>query len=148
MRPALQLGEFIPYLVFRVSRRLNGLLREDLRRQSVTLHQWRILAVLSAHDGCSLSELADFTVKEQSVMSRVADQMARDGYVRREADAGDRRVVRLYLADKGKRLFGRLFPLAQAHHERAAGGLSAAEQKTLARLLHKMLDGIGDEALK
>ena len=145
---ALDLGQFLPYLVFRVSRRLNGLLREDLREQAVTLHQWRILAVLSAHDGCSLSELADYTVKEQSVMSRVADQMAKDGYVRREVDPGDKRVVRLWLADKGKRLFGRLFPLAQTHHRRATGSLTTAEQKTLVRLLHKMLEGIGDKALR
>lgn len=141
---ALDLGQFLPYLLYRASRRLNGLLREDMRRESVTLHRWRILAVLSAHDGCSLSELAAYTVKEQSVMSRVADQMVRDGLVRREPDGADRRVVRLRLTDKGRRMFGRLFPVAQQHHRRATGALSAAEQKTLVQLLHKLLDGIGD----
>ena len=142
---ALDLGQFIPYLLYRVSRRLNAHLRDEMRRESVTIHRWRILAVLSAHDGCSLSELAAYTVKEQSVISRVADQMAKDGLVRRVADPLDGRVVRLYLADKGKRLFARIFPVAQVHHERATGALTGAEQKTLVRLLHKMLEGIGEK---
>lgn len=142
---ALDLGQFIPYLLYRVSRRLNARLGEEMRRESVTLHRWRILAVLSARDGRSLSELAAYTVKEQSVISRVADLMAQDGLVRREADAVDRRVVRLFLTSKGRRLFGRLFPVAQVHHRRATSGLSAAEQQTLVRLLHKMLEGIGEK---
>ena len=145
---ALDLGHYIPYLLYRVSRRLNGLLREDLREVPVSLHRWRIVAVLSAHDGCSLSELAQYTVKEQSVISRVADQMAKDGLVRREADPADRRVVRLWLTDHGRKLFGRLFPVAQGHHRRATRGLSAEEQKTLVRLLHKMLDGIVEEVYR
>ena len=145
---ALELGQYIPYLLYRVSRRLNGQLREDMRREAVTLHRWRIVAVLSAHDGCSLSELAQYTVKEQSVISRVADQMVKDGFVRREADANDRRVVRLWLTERGRKLFGRLFPVAQGHHRRATQGLSTDEQKTLVRLLHKMLDGIGEEAYR
>ena len=142
---ALELGEFIPYLLYRISRRLNAHLRDAMRRESVTIHRWRSLAVLSAHDGLNLSELATYTVKEQSVISRVAEQMAQDGLVRRDADKGDRRVVRLYLTERGRRLFGRVFPLAQVHHRRATGTLSAAEQKTLVRLLHKMLDGIGEK---
>ena len=142
---ALDLGQFIPYLLYRISRRLNAHLRDEMRRESVTIHRWRILAVLSAHDGLSLSELATYTVKEQSVISRVAEQMAQDGLVRRDADKGDRRVVRLYLTERGRRLFGRVFPLAQVHHRRATGTLTATEQKTLVRLLHKMLDGIGEK---
>ena len=145
---ALDLGQFIPYLLYRVSRRLNARLRDEMRRESVTIHRWRILAVLSAHDGRSLSELAAHTVKEQSVISRVADQMAKDGLVRREADTADRRVVRLFRTGKGRRLFGRLFPVAQVHHRRATNGLSTAEQQTLVRLLHRMLEGIGEKDFK
>jgi DNA-binding MarR family transcriptional regulator len=142
---SLQLGQFIPYLLYRISRRLNAHLREEMRRESVTIHRWRILAVLSAHDGLSLSELATYTVKEQSVISRVAEQMVKDDLVRREADPADRRVVRLFLTQRGRRLFDRVFPVAQMHHRRATGTLTATEQKTLVRLLHKMLAGIGEK---
>jgi DNA-binding MarR family transcriptional regulator len=141
---SLQLGQFIPYLLYRISRRLNAHLREEMRREAVTIHRWRILAVLSAHDGLSLSELATYTVKAQSVISRVAEQMVKDGVVRREAGRTDRRLVRLFLTKRGRSLFNRVFPVAQLHHRRATETLTAAEQKTLVRLLHKMLAGIGE----
>ena len=142
---SIALERFIPYLLFRVSRRLNAHLREEMRAAGVTIHRWRLLAVLAARDGRSLSELAAVTVMEQSVISRVVDQMRRDGLVRREAGDADRRVSRIFLAARGRALFERIFPVARMHQRRATRELSAAEERMLARLLGKVLATIDAE---
>jgi DNA-binding MarR family transcriptional regulator len=141
--PALE--EFIPYLVFRISRRLNARLRERMRQEGVTIHRWRVLAVLSAKGHCSASELAAMTVMEQSVISRVADQMVRDGLVRRSARAADRRVSELRLSARGKALVDRLWPVYERHGTRAIETLTQAERRTLVRLLQKVLAGMDSQ---
>jgi len=145
MDASIALERFIPYLLFRVSRQLNAYLREEMRGVGVTIHRWRILAVLAAGDGRSLSELAAVTVMEQSVASRVVDQMRRDGLVRREPGASDRRIGSIHLTPRGRRLFGRIFPVALGHQKRATRTLTDAEERTLARLLRKVLDAIDAE---
>lgn len=145
MDASIALERFIPYLLFRVSRRLNAHLREEMRAAGVTIHRWRILAVLAAKDGRSLSELAALTVMEQSVISRVVEQMRRDGLVRREAGETDRRVGKIYLAARGRRLFGRIFPVALMHQRRATRALSGGEERALVRLLRKVLAEIDEE---
>jgi DNA-binding MarR family transcriptional regulator len=145
MDASIALESFIPYLLFRVSRRLNAHLREEMRAAGVTIHRWRILAVLAAKDGRSLSELAAVTVMEQSVSSRVVEQMRRDRLVRRVAGAADRRVGRIYLAGRGRRLFERIFPVALMHQKRATRRLTGGEERTLVRLLRKVLAAIDEE---
>ena len=142
---SIELERFIPYLLFRVSRRLNAHLRGEMRAAGVTIHRWRVLAVLAARDGRGLSELAAVTVMEQSVISRVVDQMRRDGLVRREAGEADRRVGRIFLAARGRALFERIFPVARMHQRRATRELTAGEERTLARLLGKVLATIDAE---
>jgi MarR family transcriptional regulator, organic hydroperoxide resistance regulator len=142
---AIALERFIPYLLFRVSRRLNAHLREEMRSAGVTIHRWRVLAVLAARDGRSLAELAAETVMEQSVISRVVDQMRRDGLVRREAGKADRRVGRILLTGRGRALFARIFPVARMHQRRATRDLTADEGRTLVRLLGKVLHTINAE---
>jgi MarR family transcriptional regulator, organic hydroperoxide resistance regulator len=141
----IELERFVPYLLFRISRRLNAHLREEMRHEGVTIHRWRVLAVLTAKGSASLSELAAYTVMEQSVISRVVEQMVRDGLVRRSASERDRRVNEVRLTPRGRALFGRVFPVATLHHQRAIDSLSEAEQRTLVRLLQKILVGIGEK---
>lgn len=145
MDASIALERFIPYLLFRVSRQLNAHLRGEMRAAGVTIHRWRILAVLAARDGRSLSDIAAVTVMEQSVASRVVDQMRRDGLVRREAGDHDRRVGRIFLAPRGRRLFERIFPVARLHQRRATAGLTRVEERTLVDLLRKMLAAIDAE---
>ena len=82
----------------------------------------------------------------QSVSSRVADQMVRDDLVRRTVSGVDRRATTLSLTPRGKALFDRLWPLYSEHGRRAVESLSENEQRTLVRLLRKVLDGMDSEA--
>ena len=80
----LHLDDLLPYLMNRLVARLNQNLAEDLRKRGFTFQDWRVLAVLAAHEGANLTELAEATVIPQPSVSRLVANLARRGYVERQ----------------------------------------------------------------
>jgi DNA-binding MarR family transcriptional regulator len=62
-----------------------------------------VMRLLAAHDGLKSSEVAARGWSTPGTVTSVVDTLVRDGYVERHRDPGDRRVVRLYLTDEGRR---------------------------------------------
>ena len=60
-----------------------------------------VLRVLAARNGLKSSEVAARGWSTPGTVTTVVDTLVRDGLVRRERDPGDRRVVRLYVTDRG-----------------------------------------------
>src|SRR5690606_34501952 len=134
--------DFLPYLLNRIANRLNMALAADLKSVGATVPEYRVLAVLMARDGRTVSELAVYTVIEQSTLSKLLLRMARSGLVVRQTDAEDGRVVNVYLTDAGKALFAKVLPLALEHYRRAIDGLDDEEHASLVRTLHRVLDNV------
>lgn len=65
-----------------------------------------LLEVHRREEGASPSELAPVLGLDLSTVSRVADGLVRQGFLRREADPQDRRRAVLLLTDKGRKLAG------------------------------------------
>ena len=61
----------------RLVARMNQNLAEDLRKRGFTFQDWRVLAVLAAHEGANLTELAEATVIPQPSVSRLVANLAR-----------------------------------------------------------------------
>lgn len=78
------LQQFAPYLMNRIMGRYNATLRDDFRKQGLTISQVRALAVLSVTDGVTVNDLSVYTVIEQSTLSRTLDTLEGQGLVRRE----------------------------------------------------------------
>ena len=126
----LILDDFLPYLFNRITNRLNQDLLADLRPLRVSVPRWRVLAVLQTLGPRRMGALSAYTVIEQSSLSRVVDQMERDGLVVRRYHPDDSRVIEVHLTDEGSAMFARIYPLAQRHYERAIKGLSRSEEHT------------------
>jgi DNA-binding MarR family transcriptional regulator len=60
-----------------------------------------VLRVLAARNGLKSSEVAARGWSTPGTVTTVVDTLVRDGLVRRERDDQDRRVVRLYVTDRG-----------------------------------------------
>jgi MarR family transcriptional regulator, organic hydroperoxide resistance regulator len=61
-----------------------------------------VLRVLMGADGLKASEVADRAWSSPGTLTAVVNTLVRDGFVERRPDAGDRRVVRLYITDQGR----------------------------------------------
>jgi MarR family transcriptional regulator, transcriptional regulator for hemolysin len=83
-------------LVSDVARMLRTELNRRVRDHGLTRSQWMALSKLARLPGVSLSELSDMLEMEKAPAGRLIDRLEDGGWVRREPDAQDRRVKRLY----------------------------------------------------
>jgi DNA-binding MarR family transcriptional regulator len=67
----------------------------------LTIPQMRLLWTLRDEDGQPVGALADHLGVNPSTITGHVDRLVRQGLVRREEDADDRRIVRNYLTDEG-----------------------------------------------
>ncbi|MBA3449336.1 MAG: MarR family transcriptional regulator [Pseudaminobacter sp.] len=136
------LQQFAPYLMNRIMGRYNATLRDDFRKQGLTIPQVRTLAVLSVTDGVAVNDLAVYTVIEQSTLSRTLDALEQQGLVRREQGDTDNRVRKVFLTDEGRAEFNRAWPAMHDEFETMFNGIDDAEYSALIVTLQKMLRNI------
>ena len=128
------------YLVNRVARSMAHQLAEELRPAGVGIGQWAVLMFLWARDGLSQAELSRVVAIEPPTMARTIDRMVRDGLVTRDPDPNDGRVSRISLTSRGQSLRDQLVPKAAAVNAANLRRMTAGEERTLRRLLGKLLE--------
>jgi len=140
--PGISLDDFLPYLINRISNRLNMDLAEGLKTINITIPYYRILSVLNVRDGRSIGELVVYTMTEQSTVSKLIGRMEAHGLVERRADPKDGRIVNIHLCDAGREALAQIRPLALTHYQRAIEGIDEEEREALVNTLHKILENI------
>jgi len=135
----LHLDDLLPYLMNRLIARMNQNLADDLRKRDFTFQDWRVLAVLAAHEGASLTELADATVIPQPSVSRLVANLAKRGFVGRQNGKRDSRIVHLFLTAKGRKIYDKMLPLAVDEYRAAMKGFAARESEQLRGMLLRMM---------
>jgi MarR family transcriptional regulator, organic hydroperoxide resistance regulator len=132
---ALLPEEFLPAYFHRITNLLNARLLERLRIYGMTVPRWRVLIGLIARDGRTIGDLVDYTIIAQPALSRIIDQMERDGLVTRQTAAHDSRVVEVHLTPHGRKLYAKIAPVAERHAQLTVKSLTQAQQKELVALL-------------
>jgi DNA-binding MarR family transcriptional regulator len=127
--------EFLPAHFHRITSLLNTRLLERLRIHGMTVQRWRVLMALIVRDGRTISDLVDFTLITQPVLSRVVDQMERDDLVTRQTARRDSRVVEVHLTPHGRKLYAEIAPVAARHAQLTVKSLTPTQQKELFALL-------------
>ena len=136
------LGNFAPYLMNRIMGRYNASLRADLAGLGLTTPKMRALAVLSVIDAPLIRDLAVYAVVEQSTLSRALDQLAGEGLIQRETDAGDSRAIRVHITEAGRAAFEAMWPQMAASYARMFQGIPEDERRAFVATLQKMLGNI------
>ena len=136
-------GDFVEgyllYLLARVSHVLSGEFHQQLRRRSVAVPVWRVLASLSGSRGETVTGLAEVCLLQQPTMTKLLDRMVQDGLVTRAPDARDRRVTRVSLTPEGAAKAAGLVAVAERYEAEMlarypqAEGIKAALRDIIAR---------------
>jgi len=87
------------------------------------------------------ADLAERAGVTRATMTGLIDTMVRDGFVTREHDSGDRRMMRIHLTAKGHETLRGLLPGYFKQVASQLAGLTEEERKTLVRLLNKIAVG-------
>ena len=126
------------YLVHDVSRLRRSAFDRCVKHLNVTRSQWWVLAYLSRKDGMTQSQLAEELDLGKVAAGGLIDRLQKAGLVRRVADAGDRRVKRIFLEPKSKQLITRLRKLSHDMNTQILAGLSDAKLEATAATLGAM----------
>lgn len=84
------------------------------------------------------AELADAAGVTRATMTGLIDTLERDGFVVREPDPSDRRMLLVRLTKKAENFLKRFLPVHFRGASEVMAGLNATERKTLVRLLAKI----------
>jgi DNA-binding MarR family transcriptional regulator len=136
------LGDFVPYLLTRITNRLSKSLVEALKEVGLTPPFWRVLAVLNDGGRRTLTELSVYTAIDQSTLSRVIDRMQAQLLVSRRVSPEDARVQEIQIAPHGREKFVEILPVAMDQYEWAVRNLSERELVELRQILRKILESI------
>jgi len=140
------LDGYLPYLLNRAGARIATAFGEEMRRLGTSLQAWRVLAALRGKDGRRMGDLSTTTSIEVSTLTRLVDNMEKDGLVVRRRDADDTRAVLLHVTAAGRRLTRRILPIAERYEEVALKGFAAAEAATLKAALRRLYANMDDLA--
>ncbi len=113
------------------------------RESGVGGMKWFLLTVLGRRDGLSQGEFTQEYEMDPSRVTRTAQSLEGDGLIRRERDAEDNRVMRMYLTAEGSEVLERLPEINEQLRRRVHSVLSEEEFEALRRML-----GLLAEAMK
>jgi DNA-binding MarR family transcriptional regulator len=131
--------------------RVNGVLAAEMDSETgVSLDWYGILLMLTQADGEAMrpSDLAASIGLSRSATTRLVDRLERNGLVKRETCPDDRRGSFVSLTAKGEDLFkkaGRVHLRGIDQH--VGSHLSPSEMADLRRILTKLADTVGGDAL-
>jgi DNA-binding MarR family transcriptional regulator len=106
-------------------------------------NQPEVAANLTGRDACAPgprtpAELAEAAGVTRATMTGLIDTLERDGFVKRQPDKTDRRMMSVLLTPKGEQFLRRFMPGHFKITCSLMSGLSVSERKTLVRLLMKV----------
>ena len=126
------------FLIHDVSRLRRSAFDRCLKPLNVTRSQWWVLAYLSREDGMTQSQLAEELDLGKVAVGGLIDRLEKSGLLRRDADASDRRVNRVFLEPKSKQLIAKMRKVNHRMNEQILDGLADTKLEVAAITLAAM----------
>ena len=136
----LRLEDFLPYRLAVLSNTVSTTVaRAYDKRFSVSIPEWRVIAVLGRFPGLSAVEVAERTLMDKVAVSRAVTKLIKNGRIDREfADADKRRSI-LNLSEDGKKLHDEIAQLALQFERDLVQGFSEDEMTSLNSIMERLL---------
>lgn len=129
---------YIGFMISDVARLLRTSFDRRMRKLGLTRAQWLVLTRLHRRPGASQTELAEMMEVERATAGRLVDRLEAKGWVERRAQAGDRRVNRIFLTAEAERVHKRIWRVAESTVDEALADLSSKETVQLVNLLGRV----------
>jgi DNA-binding MarR family transcriptional regulator len=137
--PPFDLAGFSAYRLTVAAQKLSDAFARQYRDQfGISNPEWRVLVHLSQSDGTSVRDIEARVAMEKSKVSRAAKRLEQAGYISKQINKTDRRLLHLHLTAEGQSLMTELLPLADRFQQemetrlgKAFKGLEAGLDKIL-----------------
>ncbi len=135
-----QFDSILPAEMSRIQARLSGLPTEKEPHGGTNYEVfYRVSTYLYWQTSLTMSELSAALAVPMSTATRIADWMVDRGFMARQPDTQDRRVVRVSLTDSGLRFHSTIQDCVRGRLEQILVSLTAEERAILFGLIHKVV---------
>jgi len=141
---SFQLQDSIGYLVKRTQRLMHDRIESVFAEQGITFQQWVVLMHLRDGLATTTAGLCAEIRHDSGAMTRLIDQLEERGYIERQRQSADRRVVDLALTPSGRKMVESLIPLAVDTLNSALGGFTKTEVQQLQGLLRRLATRVAE----
>ena len=128
----------IIFLLAKAYQKAHGDFKRRIQSYGLTPIQHLILEVLWGEDGLSASDIGKKLVLDGATLSGVLDRLAGGGWISKESDAEDKRVLRNFLTPRSKELKPKLSEAREQTNEDLLKTFSIEEKVLLKRFLRDM----------
>ena len=111
-----------------------------MKRHGIKAPSWRVILILHERGSMTISDISREVLLENSRLSRIAQNLEKQGIVRRAKCDDDQRYTRIELTRKGEEIFEDLAPIAERQLESTLYGFSAEERDQLEKMVRRLKD--------
>jgi DNA-binding MarR family transcriptional regulator len=129
----------LTHLIRRCAVLIGQLAEQRLELQPISMIQWMVLMQLESHERLCPTELSALLGQDLSNLTRIADELSRQGLVQRQRTEKDRRLVKLSLTPAGHRLALATRPVAVDLNNGLVEPFSTSETEVLISLLQRLV---------
>jgi len=137
------LGRWIAAL----SRHGRAYMENEMKPYGIGKGQFPYLIRLLLFDGCSQDELSEYLLIDKTLTARALAKLEKQGFVRRQVDAQDNRIKRVYVTEKTRQLEDVIFEAPQNWNRILVRGFSNEERAQALDLLERMVENVGYEMM-
>ena len=112
------------------------------REHAITLTEWRVLLVISAHPGCVAADVADHSGFDKMTVSRALNHLETAERVTRTQDRVDGRRITVELSKRGRLLCARIAREAVARERALLAPLSARARTSLEKQIERLINHV------
>ena len=130
-----------------VPRIIHGVHIDFLAGKTLTHSQFFLMVALQSRGPATMRELAEAMQVSMPTISGVVDRLVRGQYIKRTADAQDRRQIVIQLAPKGEAVVAKFQEAVSQRWQQVLTSLDVEEVKTLTGLVTKILSSLKEKSL-
>jgi DNA-binding MarR family transcriptional regulator len=141
---SFHLQDSLGYLVKRTQRLMHDRIEAVFASQGITFQQWVVLMHLRDGLATTTAGLCAEIRHDSGAMTRLIDQLEDRGFIERQRQETDRRVVDLALTPAGRKMVESLIPLAVDTLNSALTGFTKTEVQQMQGLLRRLITRVGE----
>ena len=113
----------------------------------VTPPQWGVLALLHGEDGLTIGVISQRRGIDAPTVTGIVKRLEQMALVERLHDREDRRVVKVYLTEEGRRIVQSLYPVVMAFNDTMLCDFAESERAHFLAMLQHIIVNLSDDVL-
>ena len=137
-------SELYSFITGKASTAIARRLQKNFKQAGVeiTIEQWSVLYHLWKEDGQSQQQLCEATFRDKPSITRLVDNLEKQGLVKRTANKDDRRVNKICLTPEAEKLQEQSMELANQTLNEALSGVTNGQIEIAKEVLHLVYENL------